>query len=321
MDYHKNKILEKLRKRSEELNVDFIGIVPDTKYKGQSNHGVKFYDRDRGETLLCSSITRFLRGKSLTDEDRHKQASKTTTDRNTLSEEYFINNLKQLYGHKFTFHASDDKRNFWYSCRDCDRDGITLITGVEIFCTSYYSLMDGYPSCHCTISRKWTEYERLNQLDYLVENEEGGEFISLDYSNGSKSHFEWICANGHHNRSRISDFVNTGHRCRGCNGGGFNRNKGGYLYYIKIFKGESSLYKLGISNTPETRWADLIKDNKADGISVLSMWRGEGSHVAKEESRLKSEMNLGVKNTFIVSGMTECSTTPIEVFTDLERVV
>ena len=109
--------------------------------------------------------------------------------------------------------------------------------------------------------------------------------VEIYVSNATKIRFE--CNNGHPEWMAQPNNVLTGTGCPFCNSGGFDMNKPGFLYYLRVVHELTGvvLYKIGITNR------SVEKRFRVQDLSIISpidvKYFANGYDAAAEERRIK----------------------------------
>lgn len=157
---------------------------------------------------------------------------------------------------------------------ECRIDGFRWIAPAH----SIISHGNGCP--HCSGKRRWTEEERVEQIN-SIENIEFVSWADSYKNNRSKANvrckvdgFEW-CASVQH-------LVNNHSGCPSCSPGGYNPSKTGYLYALRS---ECGMYvKVGISNDPKRRHKELERSTPFK-FSLVEQISGDGDKIRDLEKR------------------------------------
>jgi len=141
------------------------------------------------------------------------------------------------------------------------------------------SLIDAGRGCpQCSGKRRWTEMERVEQINKLKNIR----FVSwLDGYKNSFSKANVICAIDHHTWcASVNNIVNKGSGCPKCAKYGYQLDKKGYLYALRS---ECGMYlKVGISNKPSRRHYELARDTPFT-FNLVEQFSGDGVKIYELE--------------------------------------
>lgn len=217
----------------------------------------------------------------------------------TKSNKSFISELRQMQKHK---NSRTDRINY-----------INNITKIEIGCENYNhgyyfayprNLLHGTGCPKCT-RNKYVKSTKtfINELKQMPKHKHS-KTDRLSYSN-CRSKVEIGCNVKDHDYYWMTPRkILEGSGCPRCAISGYNKNKPGILYYIKIKKGIYTSYKIGITNTS-------VKKRFPGEMKYITILREihfqNGEHALNEENRIKEQFKdykwLGQK--LLISGNTE----------------
>ena len=142
-----------------------------------------------------------------------------------------------------------------------------------------HSIVNNGSGCpQCAGLRRWTPEERIEQINKL----ENIEFVSwVDGYNGRGSKANVICnVDGIEWSATVHDLVNGGYGCPKCAKYGYDKSKAGFLYSLRSECGR--YLKVGISNNPERRQAELIRSTPFT-FSCIEQLEGDGVKISELE--------------------------------------
>lgn len=137
---------------------------------------------------------------------------------------------------------------------------------------------------YCLGLRKWTEQERINQINSIG----GVKFISwVSTYKGRHSRLIAECLiDGGRWTATVSGLVNARNGCPRCAKYGYQLDKKGYLYALRS---ECGLYvKVGISNNPSRRHRQLERSTPFE-FSLIEQISGVGEMIANLEKHFHSK--------------------------------
>ena len=126
--------------------------------------------------------------------------------------------------------------------------------------------------------------QKKKTIEFVREElkKEGYILISNEYKNNNTK-LDYICARGHKNSITWHDFQH-GNRCPDCAEHGFNPDKPGILYYLKL---NSGLYKIGITNRTVKERYSVDDYKKFDSICIVHYEKGFDAY--EEEQKILKE--------------------------------
>lgn len=141
------------------------------------------------------------------------------------------------------------------------------------------SLVNDKQGCpHCAGNRRWTEEERIQQINKL----ENIEFVSWrdGYKNQHSKANVKCTVDGFEWGATVCNLVSGGYGCPKCARTGYDPSKKGFLYALRSECGK--YVKVGISNNPSQRHKQLELATPF-GFSCIEQFEGDGTKIAELE--------------------------------------
>lgn len=241
----------RINRKCKELGYIFDGWA--TVYIDPSNTKLRLENPSTGNIWETTSISGFLlRGHKDPSINRFKSGERLTemlTKDVKSHEDAFMASGTFLEGTKFTrnttLYNSRGEKVFWeYICPCCSHDEYVkngVCTGV--FTAVGGDLKRGILSCRCSKSYRWSEEQRIYQIQKVCKS---NAFTFLDWVEcykGVNTEFTWVCDRNHKCVSNIHSFINKGYFCQYC-----YDNSQRYSYISKILRGTKVIsIKYGIT--------------------------------------------------------------------------
>lgn len=182
--------------------------------------------------------------------------------------------------------------DFWlYNCPLCSNDEYVKNNVCDgVFRLSTHSLKQGVRSCRCSGKYRFTEQQRLFQINSIL-NIHGGKFISWcseHDSNNQMRKFWYDCNKGHRTWSNISCMIRKGYHCASCSFSGFDPSKKARFYIVRWYGYGESYLKFGITNrTVSSRVSETEKYSELDYEIMYDSGLHCGNSIRLAESTMK----------------------------------
>lgn len=173
----------------------------------------------------------------------------------------------------------NNKNKVYMSCSVCSGDEYALAGCSSLFYLSPNALTDVKIRCRCTSNYRWTEEERLHQIQRRLDSI-GGTFIGWTevYTN-YKSKFKWLCNKGHPCETSVDKFINRLNGCKTC----VNlerkiswsyqpeyKERQDNLYIIQLYDDSESFIKVGRSFNTNRRFGEYRCKYNLDTIGIYT---------------------------------------------------
>lgn len=285
-----------------DKNIEFISFVGE--YKGvQSRLNIRcLVDGNTWEV----SVSNFISGGI----GCPKCAAKAVGTRSTKQDSIMIDSFKAtgafIDGTTFWRSArrgTNGLGGYWkYTCPVCSNDEYVR-AGVcsGVFEAKFCSLQRGAHACRCTKLYRWTKQQREYQVNKIIRDEGlNYRFIGfVSSSSTNRSRIKILCEDhGEEFTPTIASFVG-GTRCPSCAATGYDPNKAGTLYILKISnKGSLGFTGFGVSNVITDRLKTHRKTFSDNGCTLLEfkLFVGSGREVVDMESFIKDNFECCGQN-------------------------
>jgi len=169
--------------------------------------------------------------------------------------------------------------NYWdMYCGVCSEDEYVK-AGVcsGVFTATVGHFLEGKLPCRCSKVGRFTLEQRQFKIQSIMESENSGVFDQwFGKYLGSMSRFEWTCPKGHPCRSKVNNYINSGHRCYRCSKSsqdwGFypeRVDEDDYLYLILFYKDGEYFLKIGRSFNPSRRYNEFPNEYTVFPIALF----------------------------------------------------
>ena len=245
-------------------NLTFSGFVGDT-YRGKNT---KIILRSEGEDDWEITLSNLRKQTTPIFSKGYKESLKV---KNNIK--YLEKSLLLPDHYKYSYDKT--KKKYCVSCSMCDSDPKFKSLGDKLYLSRLDSLKDGRKPCRCSSTYKFSNEERLLQIEEQI-NQRGLTKVRIPKELNSRARIVWVCERGHIQDSKLNDFV------RGCGCFECNKLEGnwyGYypnrveeednLYLIKFTNSKEIFYKVGRSFNVKERIRKMTKDYEMELICSI----------------------------------------------------
>lgn len=241
----------RVERKCKEIGYIFHGWS--TVYTGSSNTKLKLENPSTGNIWETTSLSGFLlkghKDPSISRSEGGQRLREILTKDVKSHEDDFIASGSFLEGTSFTRNTtlcnSRGEKVFWeYVCPCCSHDEYVkngVCTGV--FTAVGGDLKRGILSCRCSKSYRWSEEQRIYQIQKVCKSNTFTFLAWVGCYKGANTEFSWECDKNHKCVSNIHSFINKRCFCQYCYDSGQR-----YSYISNILEGDDVIaIKYGIT--------------------------------------------------------------------------
>jgi len=249
-------------KASEEHRIDQINSLENISFVSWLDG----YKNNKSKAIVMCSIDYFTWSSSINELVNRRKGCPSCAGNRRFTPEERVAQISAIEGLEFSRWIGEYK-----NCKS--KAVVTCCVHDFSWAASVNNLLNGQGCPQCGGQRRWTEAERIEQINGI----NGVKFVSwVNSYSKHDSKAVLSCQGGHEWIARVSSIVNGGSGCPKCAKHGFNRGKYSHLYALRSECGNH--IKIGISNNYKSRHSAL-KRNTPFKWSCVELIGGDGDKI------------------------------------------